>query len=97
MQTYYVATLSHYVLVEARTEADARVSSLAALRHSYRTNGHGPEVPIDVRLVRLATPEEVELQCWHDEHLSELAELTEPAEGPFVCPYCDLGWEPSGA
>jgi hypothetical protein len=58
MTTYYVATLVHYVLVDAPDEATARVLAvpeLEALRAPTNT------FPIQIRTVRPATEEEVEL------------------------------------
>ena len=67
MTTYYVATLSCYVLVEANTEEDARCLgrvALAALFADYRGN-----LNIQIRSVRTATDEEIEFWQWHKESL----------------------------
>jgi hypothetical protein len=61
MTTYYVATLVHYVLVEAPDEATARalaVPGLEALRSPTNT------FPVQVRTVRPATEDEIELMAF---------------------------------
>ena len=71
MKTYYVATLAHYVLVEAENESQARAQGLIALRDLYAERPEKPsrDMQIDIRTVRLATPEEIELCTWHDQSL----------------------------
>lgn len=71
MNTYYVATLASYVLVEAENERQARAQGLAALRDLYaeRRDRTGLAARIEIRTVRLATPEEIELCTWHHESL----------------------------
>lgn len=71
MNTYYVATLASYVLVEAENERQARAQGLAALRDLYaeRRDRTGLAARIEIRTVRLATPEEIELCAWHHESL----------------------------
>ena len=67
MTTYYVATLSRYVLVEAANEEDARCLgrvALAALFADYRG-----DLNIEIRTVRPATDEEIEFWQWHNESL----------------------------
>lgn len=63
MTTYYVATLAHYVLVEAATEAEARERArpmLEELRAQARRPGVNPlQVPIQTS--RPATQDEIEL------------------------------------
>ena len=72
MKTYYVATLASYVLVEAENEQQARAQGLAALIDLYteRQGGTGLAERIEIRTVRLATPEEIELCTWHHESLN---------------------------
>lgn len=67
MKTYYVATLARYVLVEAEDEAQARELGRPALHDLYADLRErlGKEVPIDIRTVREATTEEIELWTWH--------------------------------
>lgn len=60
MTIFYVATLSTYVLVDAADEADARAQGESALQ---RLLGR----PAQVRIVRPATPDEIDLQNWFDE------------------------------
>lgn len=67
MTTYYVATLSRYVLVEAKSEEDARCLgrvALAALFANYRG-----DLNIEIRTVRPATDEEIKFWQWHRESL----------------------------
>ena len=63
MTTFYVATLARYVLVDAANETDARTLCLPALAalHPERT------APIEIRTVRPATDDEIELANWHRE------------------------------
>jgi len=51
---YYVANLVRYELVEASSEAEAKELGQALL-------------PTQVRTVRPATPEEIELVNWHND------------------------------
>jgi hypothetical protein len=60
MTTYYVATLSCYVLVTAENETLARELGLPLL-----ANLLGREMPITVRTVRPATSDEIALDRWH--------------------------------
>jgi hypothetical protein len=63
MTTFYVATLSTYVLVNAKDEAMARELGQAALQKMYAERGR--HVPINIRTVRPAIDDEIELQAWH--------------------------------
>jgi len=67
MTTYYVATLARYVLVDADDETQARELGRAALRDLYADLRErlGREVPIEIRTVRKATEDEIELWTWH--------------------------------
>ena len=59
MPIYYVATLARYVLVEAANESAAREAGMNVLRELY-----APErrlAPIEIRTIRLATEDEIEL------------------------------------
>lgn len=69
MTTFYVATLSRYVLVEADDEASARVAGRVALEplHAELGGQLGREVPIDIRVVRLATEDEIDFWRWNEE------------------------------
>jgi hypothetical protein len=71
MNTYYVATLAKYALVEAADESAARVAGHAALYDLYADvrERQGHEVPIEIRTVRLATAKEIEDLKWHQEML----------------------------
>ena len=72
MPIYCVATLARYVLVEAKDETAAREAGMNALRELLAPEGR--VAPIEIRLVRPATDEEIELQRWHDEMLARDAE-----------------------
>jgi hypothetical protein len=64
MTTFYVATLSRYVLVDAANEDEARILAkpgLEALR---------PGAPVDIRTIRPATDEEIADARFHAEHLA---------------------------
>jgi hypothetical protein len=69
MTTYYVATLARYVLVDAKNELDAREQGNAALREMYAAGGRSGEA-INIRTVRPATDDEIELGRWHRENLA---------------------------
>ena len=64
MTTYYVATLSQYVLVDA-DEAAARIAGQAAL--AELDGGCRGRVPVVIRTIRPATDDEIELDRWHRE------------------------------
>lgn len=65
--TWYVATLVRYVLVEAETEEEAQSKGRAALRGLYAKEIAGHDVPLDVRTVRPATAQEIDLVAWNAE------------------------------
>ena len=69
---YYVATLARYVVVEADNEAQARELGAAALHELYADVRAklGREVPIEIRLVRPATTDEIEMLRFHERMLS---------------------------
>ncbi|WP_153558800.1 hypothetical protein [Roseimaritima sediminicola] len=67
-QTYYVATLSRYVLVECESEHDARNVGFDRLRQLYRDERHPNADSIDphsVLVVRPATDAEIDLWQFH--------------------------------
>lgn len=67
-QTYFVATLSRYVLVECQTEIDARNVGLDRLRQLYRDERHPNAGSLDadsVLVVRPATDAEIDLWQFH--------------------------------
>ena len=72
MTTYYVATLARYVLVDAHNESDARERGYAALHDLYADLRErlGKGLPINIRTVRPATADEIELMRWHHENLA---------------------------
>ena len=72
MNVYYVATLSRYVLVEATCEARARERGREALLALRADNAErrGREAPVNIRTVRLASEDEIELWRWHQEMLA---------------------------
>ena len=67
MKSYYVATLARYVLVDADTDAEAHRLGYAALHDLYADVRErlGREVLIDIRIVREASADEIELCDWH--------------------------------
>ena len=69
MTTWYVATLSRYVLVEAEDEASARELGQTALHDLYADLRErlGREVPVTILTVRQASDDEIDLCRWHDE------------------------------
>ena len=72
MNTYYVATMACYVLVEATDEAAARDAGRPALQALYNER-LGRVVPVEIRTVRLATPDEVADWKWDQETLAREA------------------------
>jgi hypothetical protein len=66
--TFYVATRSCYVLVEASDLDQARELGRPGLAKLYREQ-LGKEVAVEIQTVRPATDEEIELQKWHNENL----------------------------
>jgi len=75
MTTYYVATLARYVLVEAEDESAARVAGHAALYElcADLRERLGRDVPIEIRTIRAATTEEIDMMKWHHEMLAREA------------------------
>jgi hypothetical protein len=73
--TYYVATLAHYVLVDAASDDEARSLGAVALQDLYADLEDGPaaDVPINILTIRPATDEEIELQRFHDEMVAREA------------------------
>jgi hypothetical protein len=77
--TYYVATLARYVLVDAETEDQARKSGQAALYDLYADlrEQFQHDVPINIRTIRPATPDEIDLWTAHHENVARENEPTE--------------------
>ena len=73
MITYYVATLARYVLVDAENEAAARELGRAALHELYADlrERWSKEVPIEIRTIRQATTDEIDLWKWHQQMLAK--------------------------
>ncbi len=73
MKTYFVATLARYVLVDAEDETQARELGRPALHDLYADLRErlGKDVPIEIRTVREATVEEIQLWTWHHEMLAK--------------------------
>jgi len=69
MTTYLVATLARYVLVDAESESEARRLGQPALYDLYADVRErlGKDVPIEIRTVRPATDDEIDLWKWHHE------------------------------
>ncbi len=72
MTTYFVATLARYVLVDAEDETRARELGQDALHELYADLRErlGREVPIEIRTIREATEDEIELWTWHHKMLN---------------------------
>lgn len=72
MTTYLVATLARYVLVDAESESVARRLGQPALHALYADVRErlGKDVPIEIRTVREATKEEIDLWNWHHEMIA---------------------------
>jgi hypothetical protein len=64
MTTYYVATLANYILVDAANETAACELGRAALAELT-----GNATP-NIRTIRPATDDEIELSQWHQEMLA---------------------------
>lgn len=71
MKMYYVATLARYALVEAESDDQARKVGYAALHALYADLRErlGKDAPIEIRTLREATTEEIELWTWHHKML----------------------------
>ncbi len=67
MTTYFVATVTRYVLVDAEDEAAARVAGHAALYELYADfrERFGRDIPIEIHTLRPATVAEIDLWRWH--------------------------------
>ena len=72
MTTYLVATLARYVLVDAESESEARQLGQPALHALYADVRErlGKDVPIDIRTIREATQDEIDLWNWHHKMLA---------------------------
>ena len=66
MTTFYIATRSLYVLVDADNEAEARELGRPALAALFRES-LGRYVPFEVHTVRPASGDEIELMRRHNE------------------------------
>jgi hypothetical protein len=86
MKTYYVATLARYVLVEADDETTAREVGQAALHTLYADVRErlGKEVPIEIRTIREATRDEIELWNWHHQMLAAEPMDRIPSQGDRI-------------
>jgi hypothetical protein len=72
MTVYYVATLARYVVVDAENESQARERGTAALYELYADvrARYGREVPIEIRVVRPANSDEIEMVRFHERMLA---------------------------
>lgn len=68
MTTFYVGTISRYVLVNAENETAARDRGRIALHDLYEDvrKRLGQETPIEIRTVRVARDDEIALRNWHE-------------------------------
>jgi hypothetical protein len=75
MTTYLVGTLARYVLGDANDEAEARALGQPALHELYAVVRErlGREVPINITTIRPATPDEIELNRWHNDMVAQEA------------------------
>ena len=73
MTAYYVATLARYVVIDAENEVQARERGAAALHELYADvrARYGCEVPIEIRVVRPATTDEIEMVRFHERMLAK--------------------------
>ena len=73
MTTYLVATLARYVLVDAESEGEARRLGQPALHALYADVRErlGKDVPIEIRTIREATRDEIDLWNWHHKMLEQ--------------------------
>ena len=73
MNTYYVATLAKYVLVEAENEDRARELGRVALEKLHADAGRriGKDLPVDILVVRPATTDEIKFCRWGEEMLAQ--------------------------
>lgn len=73
MTTYYVATLARYVLVDAENNTAARELGRAALHELYADlrQRWGKEAPIEIRTIRPATTDEIDIWKWHQQMLAK--------------------------
>ncbi len=73
MTTYLVATLARYVLVDAESESEARRLGQPALYDLYAELRErlGRDVPIEIRTIREATQDEIDLWNWHHKMLEQ--------------------------
>ena len=72
MTAYYVATLARYVVVDAETESQARERGTVALRELYADlrARYGRDLPIEIRVVRPATSDEIKMVRFHERMLA---------------------------
>ena len=72
MTAYYVATLARYVVIDAENGVQARERGAAALHELYADvrARYGREVPIEIRVVRPATTDEIEMVRFHERMLA---------------------------
>lgn len=73
---FYVATRSRYVLVAADSESAAMVQGTAALADLAESSRTG--VPVEIQVVRPATPEEIQLDAWHRQETARSGRGTNP-------------------
>jgi hypothetical protein len=76
---FYVATLARYVLVDAETEDQARKAGQAALYDLYADlrEQYQHDVPINIRTIRPATQDEIDLWNAHHEDVARENERNE--------------------
>jgi hypothetical protein len=79
MPTYYVATRACYVLVEAEDDTQARERARPALHEQYADvrKRLGTDAPIEIRTIRVAADDEIELYEWHREMVGREQQTTQ--------------------
>lgn len=76
MTTWFVATRTAYVLVDAEDEGTARRDAYPGLYDLYADlrKQLGREVEVTIHTVRPATDDEIELWNWHNEMIARDAQ-----------------------
>ena len=66
--TFYVATRTRYVLIDAESETEARTEGKVKLQWLYTEEGLPNASSIDIHVIRIATDDEIELWNSHCEN-----------------------------
>jgi hypothetical protein len=68
--TFYVATRTRYVLIDAKTESEARREGRVKLQWLYTEEGLPNASTIEIQTLRAATSDEIELWNSHCQNLN---------------------------